>query len=86
MRKHDERLTPARGSIRADEVLPLGEFCRRLNIGVKTWRGMRDSGLRSAKIGKQRFIVGADAVQFFAKLAERGDGDGAERIVEAVHD
>jgi hypothetical protein len=25
-------------------------------------------------------------VQFFRTLAERGDGDGAERIVEAVHD
>jgi len=82
---NNEKLTPARG-IRADEVLPLAVFCQRLNLGAKGWRTLRDAGLRSARIGKQRFICGADAVQFFRTLAERGDGDGAERIVEAVHD
>jgi hypothetical protein len=59
------------GSIRADEVLPLVEFCRRLRIGQKTWRSMKAAGLRSCEIGRQRYIIGRDAIDFFAKLAER---------------
>ena len=59
------------GSIRADEIMPLQEFCRRLQIGQKTWRSMKSAGLRSAQVGKQRFIVGRDAVEFFSRLVDQ---------------
>lgn len=62
------------GSIRADELMPLAEFCRRLRIGRKTWYRMKSAGLRSAEIGKQRYILGHDALDFFAKLAQRQGG------------
>ena len=78
MRKTQQVVVPSgSGSIRADELMPLQEFCRRLRIGRKTWYSMRDAGLRSAEIGKQRYILGRDALEFFAGLAERQDrGEG----------
>jgi hypothetical protein len=68
---------PVGGSIRADEVLPLAEFCRRLRIGRKTWYSMKAAGLRSCEIGKQRYIIGRDVLDFFAKLTEQQAGKGA---------
>lgn len=65
---------PVRGSIRADEVLTLTEFVRRLGIGQKTWRSMKAAGLQSALIGKRRYILGRHVVAFIERLAENGEG------------
>jgi hypothetical protein len=78
MKRPLEKAQSVGGSIRADEVLPLAEFCRRLRIGRKTWYTMKAAGLRSCEIGKQRYIVGRDAVDFFATLAERQGGDDVD--------
>jgi len=40
---------------------------------------MRDSGLKSALIGKQRYILGRDALDFFAKLTEAVPAKEAEQ-------
>ena len=74
MKRLPEKAPTIGGSIRADEVLPLQEFCRRLRIGRKTWYSMRDAGLRSCAIGKQVYIIGRDALDFFTTLADRQAG------------
>jgi hypothetical protein len=84
MKRPLEKSQTVGGSIRADEVLPLQEFCRRLRIGQKTWRSMKAAGLRSCEFGRQRYIVGRDALNFFTTLAERQAGDATSRIVEEV--
>jgi len=81
MRKHDERLTPARGSIRADELLLMREACRRLGWERKTLAHAKRAGLRTIRFGRFDYVTGAELARFFARLAERGD-DRAERIVE----
>ena len=57
------------GSIRADELMPSEEFRRRLNIGVKAWRQLLLKGLPVIRVGKQCFVDGNDALQFFRSLA-----------------
>ncbi len=69
--KRPEKAPTIGGSIRADEVVTLTEFVRRLGIGQKTWRTMKNAGLQSALIGKKRYILGRHAVTFFEQLAER---------------
>jgi hypothetical protein len=74
------------GSVRSDEVMPSREFCRRLGVSAKAWRAMLQRGLKAPSCGKQRFVLGSDAVAFFANLAEQqatvaagGDGEGNGR-------
>jgi hypothetical protein len=66
------------GSIRADELVTLTEFCRRLRIGQKTWRSMKAAGLRSAAIGKQRYIIGKDILDFFGRLTAQHTEESAD--------
>ena len=68
--------TTAGGSICGNKVYSLQGYCRELKIGQKTWYSMRDAGLRSCKIGKQVFILGRDAIEFFDKLAEEQAAGG----------
>ncbi len=65
---------PTLGSVRADEVMPSAEFRRRMGVGVKGWRHMLRQGLRAVQCGRQQFVLGADAIEFFGRLAtEEGD-------------
>ena len=70
--------TPGPSSIRIDEALTKTEFLHRLKIGNTSWNTMRAAGLRSVLIGRQRYVLGADALAFFTKMAERQDGEENE--------
>ena len=76
MKRPDKSPTIVCGSIRADELLPLQEFLRRLKIGRKTWYSMKRAGLRSCSIGKQTYILGRDVLSFFGKLADKQAAEG----------
>jgi hypothetical protein len=66
----------ALGSIRADELLPLAEFRKRMGIGTKGLRSLREAGLPIRRFGRQGFIVGRDCVEWFAALPiDKGDSD-----------
>ena len=56
------------GSIRADELLPLRELCRRLGIGSRGWRTLRDSGVPVRRVGKQAFVLGDELLAHFRRL------------------
>ena len=58
------------GPICANEMYRLQQFLQRLKIGRKSWRSMKNAGLRSCKIGRQVYILGQDALDFFQRLAE----------------
>ena len=62
---------PSAGSIHRDKVYTLQGFCYELKFGKKTWYTLRDAGLRSCKVGRQVYILGHDALDFFDKLAEQ---------------
>jgi hypothetical protein len=49
--------------------MPSAEFRRRMGVSVKGWRSMQAHGLRSIACGKQKFVLGSDALEFFRKLA-----------------
>lgn len=57
------------GSIRADEIMPAREFCRRFGLGRDAWDALRRRGFPTLKDGKQRLVDGAKALDFF-----RGSG------------
>lgn len=61
------------GSIRADEAMPSEEFRRRMGLTAKSWRAMLARGLRAVPCGKQKFVIGADALDFFRRI---GSGEG----------
>jgi hypothetical protein len=62
----------ALGSVRADELMPSEEFRRRMGLGVKAWRQLLARGLPAVAAGKQRFVIGSDALHFFRRMAEKG--------------
>ena len=62
-----------RGSIRADEVLPISVFLRRLGIGRNSLTALRRRGLRVHAIGRRLFVDGAEAVAFLRSLWEGED-------------
>lgn len=65
----DRHAPRALGSIRIDEAMPSEEFRRRMGVSVKGWREMLRRGLRAVPCGKQKFVIGQDALDFFRKLA-----------------
>ena len=67
--------TGAMGSIKANELMPLTEFMRRMGMGRKAWFALRRAGFPCRRFGRQAFIVGADALRFFSALpADNGEG------------
>lgn len=61
----------ALGSIRADEIMPSAEFRRRMGVGVRAWRELVRKGLPVIRCGKQCFVDGNDALQFFRKEGQQ---------------
>ena len=71
-----------RGSVSADEIVTLREFGRRLGLASRALCDAQKAGLKTALVGRVKFVVGADAVEWFRKQAEQqaaenGTGGGA---------
>lgn len=50
--------------IREDESYTIVEFCKRIGIGDYALRRYRREGLRIIAIGKKRFVLGKDWLEF----------------------
>jgi hypothetical protein len=59
------------GSVRADEVLSLRELQRRFGWREHALRQARMAGLRMIPFGREKYVLGADLLAFFATLAEQ---------------
>jgi hypothetical protein len=59
------------GSVRADEVLTLREFGRRLGLGPRALCDAQKHGLRAPLFGRVKFVVGSDALSWFRSMAEQ---------------
>lgn len=80
--RSDSTPRPGSGSVRADEVLTLREFGRRLNLASRALADAQRQGLRAATFGHVKYILGSDALAWFRGLADRQAGNGGE----APHD
>ena len=58
------------GEIRADTLYLAVEFRRRLGWGMKSYRHAKRKGMRTIKFARSEFVLGADILEFFARLAE----------------
>ena len=58
------------GVIREGELYTLTEFKRRLAIQNAAWYGLKEQGLRTVRAGSRTYVLGADALRFFERLAE----------------
>ena len=67
----------ALGSISVGEVIPLREFGRRLGLASRALADAQRKGLRTILFGRCKFILGADALAWFQRLAEQ-QGNGEE--------
>ncbi len=68
-------------SIRADEVLLLSEAARRLKLGKRGSSRARRLGLKTARFGRCRYVLGSDVLDFFSRLADHqaaGNGGADE--------
>ncbi len=59
--------------IRADEGYSVAEFRRRAGLGDYAFREVRRAGLRIIAIGKKRYVLGVDWLDFLAKEAQKGE-------------
>lgn len=75
MRKSKPTPEPSHGSIRSDELLLFAEAARRLGWCAKSRRFAQRDGLRVVKYGRHQYVRGQDLLDFFAALAERGEGN-----------
>jgi hypothetical protein len=57
--------------VRAGEVYSLVELRRRLGWGQHYVRQARVAGLRLVTFGRNRYVLGSDVLDFFARLAAR---------------
>ena len=71
MKPRPNTTPPALGSVRADEVMPAREFCRRMGIAKAAWSALLHRGFPTIECGKQKLVDGAAAVTFFRRLAEQ---------------
>ncbi|MDY0170352.1 MAG: hypothetical protein RBS80_27655 [Thermoguttaceae bacterium] len=60
--------TEGMGAIRPEAVYPLPVFCRLLGLGSRGWRSLRTAGLPTRRFGKRAFVLGRDALEWFAAL------------------
>jgi len=70
------------GSIRSDELLSLAELRRRLGWQEHAVRQARRAGLRLVSFGREKYVLGADVLQFFEKLGAEQERGGIEKITE----
>lgn len=57
------------GSVRADEVLPLREFGRRLGLATRALCDAQRGGLKTILVGRVKFVLGSDALEWFRQQA-----------------
>lgn len=67
----DKAPPPSRGSIRRDEITLFAEAARRLGWCAKSRRKAQRDGLRVISYGRYQYVLGADVLDFFLKLAEQ---------------
>lgn len=70
-----------RGSITADEILPLSIVATRLGWGQRTIRRAQRDGLITIPYARMKYCLGADVLDFFRQRANsklRADGHGGE--------
>ena len=60
-----------RGSVHTDEILSLREFGRRLGLANKALCDAQKAGLKTATVGVRKYIVGSQAVAWFAQQADK---------------
>jgi len=72
---HRPAPAPARGSIASDEVLLYSEAARRLGWCAKSRRFAIKAGLRVVRFGRHQYVIGADVLAFFQRLAEQQASD-----------
>jgi hypothetical protein len=66
------------GSVRADEVLSLREFGRRLGLGRQILCSCQRGGLPTFTVGRVKLIRGADALAWFAQQAAKQAAGGGD--------
>ena len=59
------------GSVRADEVLSLSELQKRFSLGYKGTALAQKLGLKTVVLGRQKFCIGRQVIQFFEQLSEQ---------------
>lgn len=69
MRKPLDKPPRQLGSISADELMPMREFGRRLDLHDKALSDAQKAGLRTVLFGRCKFVLGSDAIDFFRGLA-----------------
>jgi hypothetical protein len=71
--------TIGRGSVRADEVMSLREFGRRLGLASRALCDAQRAGLKTVLLGRTKYVIGKHALQFFERLAAEAQGaEGGE--------
>lgn len=58
------------GEIHVGRLYTAVAFRRRLGWGLKAYRHAKRKGLRVSQFGRQEFVMGADVLAFFQRLAE----------------
>lgn len=56
------------GYILAEALYTLDEFQRRLRLGEAAMRAARRQGLRVRKVGRRKYVLGRDALQWIEGL------------------
>jgi len=70
------------GSIRSDELLSLTELRRRLGWQEHAVRQARRAGLRLVSFGREKYVLGRDVLDFFARLGAEQAAGGEQQILE----
>jgi len=58
--------------VRADAMYSLPAWKRTLGLTDSAWRELRDAGLPHVRRGKRVFILGRDAIDWFANQGDAG--------------
>jgi len=92
-RQPDAPAPRALGSVSVYEVLPLKLFGQRMNLGPRALADCQRRGLPTILLGRMKFVLGRDAVEWFRRLRDQQDStkeDGHARNnypkPEALHD
>ena len=59
-------IDPGTGVFKADEAYSLGEAQRRLGFGIHAMRSARRAGLQTRKVGRRKYLLGADILAYLA--------------------
>lgn len=66
--------------IAVGELLPLRTLGKRLALGSRSLQNLQREGLRAISVGKNKYFLTSDVIQFFQKKA--AEPSGTERIME----